>query len=178
MRFKILTVVAAAALLTACASDEENSAQSTDQGQTQTATAPAPAPAATAPAPSGPKAGSVEDFVVTAGDRVYFELDSSEITGAAQTTLARQAKWLNAFPGVVIRVEGHCDERGTREYNLALGDRRANSVKEFLMSQGVNGSRIETISYGKERPAVAGSTEAAWSQNRRGVTTLASGAAS
>lgn len=179
MRFKFLTVLAALSLVAACSSDGDESADAGSSGETQQAAAPAPAPApAPTPAPSGPAAGSEAHFVVTAGDRVFFAYDSSELSAAAQATLDLQAQWLRSFPSATIRVEGHCDERGTREYNLALGERRANSVREYLISQGVNAGRIETISYGKERPAVAGANETAWSQNRRSVTDIVSGAAS
>jgi peptidoglycan-associated lipoprotein len=104
-----------------------------------------------------------------AGDRIFFAYDSSELTAEARSTLAMQAKWLRNFPRVDVTVEGHCDERGTREYNLALGERRATAVKNYLISQGVPASRLKTISYGKERPAVVGNGESTWSQNRRGV---------
>lgn len=107
------------------------------------------------------------------GDRVFFALDSSVLTGDAQATLDRQAAWLQANGGVSVVVEGHADERGTREYNLALGERRATAAKNYLVSTGVAASRISTVSYGKERPAVSGSDEGAWSQNRRAVTVIA-----
>lgn len=103
-------------------------------------------------------------------DTVYFQVDSSAIDGEAQRVLEKQAGYLKANAGVNILVEGHCDERGTREYNLALGERRANSIKQFLVSQGVEASRVNTISYGKERPIAEGSDESSWAQNRRGVT--------
>jgi len=103
-------------------------------------------------------------------DRVFFEFDSSELTADARQVLGRQAEWLNHYSDVRITVEGHCDERGTREYNLALGERRATAVKNYLSALGVRSSRISTISYGKERPAVAGNGNGVWSQNRRGVT--------
>ena len=133
----------------------------------------------TAPStPSGPVTstvvpGSVEDFIQQAGsDRVFFELDSYELDDAAQATLTGQARWLGSYANVRVTVEGHADERGTREYNLALGERRANSVKNFLAGQGIGAERINIISYGKERPAVEGSNEGAWAQNRRAVTVL------
>lgn len=107
-----------------------------------------------------------------AGDRVFFEYDSSELTDEARASLAKQAKWLEYHSRVRVTVEGHCDERGTREYNLALGERRANAVKSYLMALGVPVSRLSTISYGKERPAVVGNGESSWSQNRRGVLTV------
>ena len=108
------------------------------------------------------------------GDRVYFETNKHNINSAAAFTLEAQANWLNSTPGFQIIIEGHCDERGTREYNLALGERRANSVKEFLVSLGVEPGRITTISYGKERPAADGSTSESWAENRRSVTIVGS----
>ena len=108
------------------------------------------------------------------GDRVYFETNKHNINSAAAFTLEAQANWLNSTPGFQIIIEGHCDERGTREYNLALGERRANSVKEFLVSLGVDPGRISTISYGKERPAADGSTSESWAENRRSVTIVGS----
>ena len=120
----------------------------------------------------GPKPGSTEDFVVNVGDRVFFGFDKYNLRPKARQTLQRQAAWLKKYPSVVISVEGHCDERGTREYNLALGERRANTAKNYLVALGVNPNRIRTISYGKERPAVAGSNDAAWAQNRRSVSSV------
>lgn len=113
-----------------------------------------------------------EDLVVNVGDRVFFGYDKFDLTPEARATLDRQAAWLNQYPRVTVTVEGHADERGTREYNIALGERRANSVKNYLLARGVDANRIATTSYGKERPAVLGSNEAAWAQNRRGVTTV------
>ncbi len=114
--------------------------------------------------------GSTQDFIQTAGDRVFFGLNSSTVDAKGQATLASQAQWLNRYPQVTITVEGHSDERGTRDYNIALGARRAQAVKTVLVQNGVASSRIKTVSYGKERPIVAGQTEQAWSINRRGVT--------
>ncbi len=116
--------------------------------------------------------GSKEDFVQNVGDRVFFDTDKSSIKPEGQQTLQRQAEWLKRYPNVTITIEGHCDERGTREYNLALGDRRATAVSRALVALGVQGNRVKTISYGKERPAVLGSNDAAWAQNRRGVTVI------
>jgi peptidoglycan-associated lipoprotein len=116
--------------------------------------------------------GSKEDFIQNVGDRVFFDTDKSSIKPEGQQTLQRQAEWLKRYPNVTITIEGHCDERGTREYNLALGDRRATAVSRALVALGVQGNRVKTISYGKERPAVLGSNEAAWAQNRRGVTVI------
>ncbi len=114
--------------------------------------------------------GSQADLVSNVGDRVLFEYDSSDLTPEAQRTLERQAAWLKRYSNVSVTVEGHCDERGTREYNLALGERRATAVSNFLVALGINGARIMTISYGKEKPVALGSNDTAWSQNRRGVT--------
>ncbi len=106
------------------------------------------------------------------GDRVFFDFDKATLSAEGQAQLARQAEWLKTYPNVHVTVEGHCDERGTREYNLALGERRATSAKNFLVSAGVAADRIATISYGKERPAVVGSTEESFAQNRRAVTVV------
>jgi peptidoglycan-associated lipoprotein len=116
--------------------------------------------------------GSPDDLVVNVGDRVFFSLNGADLSSEARGTLDRQATWLKKYPNVSVTVEGHCDERGTREYNLALGERRATAVKNYLVAGGVSASRVKTISYGKERPAVLGSNEQAWAQNRRGVTVV------
>ncbi len=116
--------------------------------------------------------GTQEDLAQNVGDRVFFDYDSATITPEGQRTLERQAAWLKQYGDMKVTVEGHADERGTREYNLALGERRASSVKKYLVGLGVASNRISSISYGKERPAVVGSDESAWSQNRRGVTVL------
>ena len=121
--------------------------------------------------------GSSQDFTVNIGDRIFFDTDSSAIRSDAQQTLARQAQWLNKYSQYQIVVEGHADERGTREYNLALGARRAAATRDYLISQGVSGNRLKTISYGKERPVAVCDDISCWSQNRRAVTTL-SGAGS
>jgi len=113
--------------------------------------------------------GSQQDLAATAGDRVFFAYDQSTISAEGQQILQRQAEWLKRYPRVSVTIEGHCDERGTREYNLALGERRAQGVKNVLVALGIPAARIQTISYGKERPAVIGSDEAAWAQNRRDV---------
>jgi peptidoglycan-associated lipoprotein len=116
--------------------------------------------------------GSQQDLEASAGDRVFFAFDRSDITPESQQILERQADWLRRYPNVAVTIEGHCDERGTREYNLALGERRAQAVKNVLVALGIPSSRISTISYGKERPAVVGSSEEAYAQNRRAVTTV------
>ncbi len=144
---------------------------------------PATAPATPTPTPSAPMTnpavsssivpGSLADFIAQAGsDRVRFAYDSYEIDETARSVLTRQAQWLSQYPTVRITVEGHADERGTREYNLALGDRRAQAAKNFLAAQGVPTARIATISYGAERPEADGADEASYAINRRAVTTL------
>jgi peptidoglycan-associated lipoprotein len=122
--------------------------------------------------------GSAQDFVVNVGDRVFFETDSSDLTSTATTTLDKQAGWLNQYPRYAITMEGHADERGTREYNFALGARRAQAARDYLVSRGINASRIKTISYGKERPVAVCDDISCWSQNRRAVTVLGGGAGS
>jgi peptidoglycan-associated lipoprotein len=119
---------------------------------------------------SGP--GSQQDLASTAGDRVFFAYDQSDISSEAQQILHRQADWLRRYPNVGVTIEGHCDERGTREYNLALGERRAQAVKNVLVSLGIPAGRIQTISYGKERPDIPHSDDQSYAQNRRGVTTV------
>jgi peptidoglycan-associated lipoprotein len=119
--------------------------------------------------------GSQQDFVVNVGDRVFFESDSSELTPQAVQTLERQAQWLRAYPQYAFLVEGHADERGTREYNIALGARRAQAVRDYLASRGVQSQRMRTLSYGKERPVAVCNDISCWSQNRRSVTVLNAG---
>ena len=129
-----------------------------------------------AQAPTGPVPGSIQDFTVNVGDRVYFDYDKYDIRSDAEPVLSAQAAWLARYPSVKVRIEGNADERGTREYNLALGGRRANSIKDFLTSHGVAADRIETISYGKEMPIDSGNTEEAFAKNRNGHTAITSGA--
>ncbi len=150
MNIKIVGTVAALALLAACSE-------------------PAPAPA---PVSSGPVPGSQEDLVANVGDRVFFDFDKSSLRSDARTTLERQAAWLAKWDKNNVQLAGNTDERGTREYNLALGQRRANSARDYLVAKGVASSRITTISYGKERPTALGSNEQAWSQNRNAITSV------
>jgi len=116
--------------------------------------------------------GSQQDFVVNVGDRVFFDTDSSELSDQARATLDKQAQWLGNYNRYAFTIEGHADERGTREYNIALGARRAETVREYLVSRGVSGQRMRTISYGKERPVAVCNDISCWSQNRRAVTVL------
>ena len=124
------------------------------------------------PPVNGVVPGSQQDLVVNVGDRIFFSYDQSDVSTEARTTLDKQVAWLKQYPNVNITIEGHADERGTREYNLALGERRANSVKSYILSQGIAATRVNTISYGKERPAVAEPNPAGWAQNRRAVTVV------
>ena len=154
-------VIAGSFLLTACSSTKEE----------------ATTPVTTTP-PSAIKPGSAEDFRVNVGDTVLFDLDQHSVRPDAQSILQKQAAWLKQYPQVRLMVEGHCDERGTREYNLALGDRRAYAVKEFLVSLGVDAARLQTKSYGKERPVCAEADDSCWQQNRRGFSVISAGAGS
>lgn len=116
--------------------------------------------------------GSLEDFINNVGDRVFFNFDKYELRPDALVELQKQLEWIKKYPKYILTIEGHTDERGTREYNLALGERRAEAVKQFFIANGIDRNKIQTVSYGKERPAVLGSNEVAWSQNRRAVTIL------
>jgi peptidoglycan-associated lipoprotein len=158
MKLLTIAILGAAAFLTACSDSE-----------------PMADPAALAGAntsQSGPAPNTVEYFNVVVGDRVFFDTDQHDLTAEAQYTLSKQAEWFAANPGAVATVEGHADERGTRDYNLALGARRANSVHAYLVGQGVDPSRLRAVSYGKERPVALESSESGWAQNRRGVTAV------
>ncbi len=119
--------------------------------------------------PDAPPAGSQQDLAINVGDRVFFDYDQYDLRSAALATVEKQARWLKQYPNVNIIIEGHCDERGTREYNLALGEKRAMAVRNYLVALGVSPNRIEIVSYGKERPVALGSNPSAWSQNRRAV---------
>ncbi|MCE7998736.1 MAG: peptidoglycan-associated lipoprotein Pal [Rhodobiaceae bacterium] len=165
---RVATMAGLMVAVAACSStpDENSSASSTPTTPVQTQTQP-----------SGPTPGSQQDLVVNVGDRVFFETDRSDLTSAARATLQRQAAWLKLYPALSVAMEGHADERGTRDYNLALGARRANAAKSYLVSLGIDPSRVRTISYGKERPVALCSNESCWSQNRRAVSVV-SGAGS
>jgi peptidoglycan-associated lipoprotein len=157
--------VLAAALLLLAACKQPND-MSNNVGGGTTATNPSGGAAV------GVTKGSREDFVQNVGDRVFFDFNKSDIKPEGQTVLQRQAAWLKTYASVTVTVEGHCDERGTREYNLALGNRRANAVKNALIAAGVAANRVQVISYGKDRPVVVGSNEQAWAQNRVGITVI------
>lgn len=175
-----LTLVAATALsLAACAHAPKPAyptaapppAQPAPEPPRQQAAPPRPEPVSQAPLP-----GSERDFVVNIGDRVYFDYDMYAIRSDATSLLDAQADWLKRYPAVQVRIEGNCDERGTQEYNLALGARRANAVREYLLAHGVAAARITTVSYGKEKPIDPGTGEAAEAHNRNAHTAIVSGA--
>jgi peptidoglycan-associated lipoprotein len=153
---KILGALAAVALIAACESSNKDQAASGTGGLGSGSVRP----------------GSQEDLVANIGDRVFFETDRSNIRADQRPVLDRQARWMGQYQQVQVMVEGHCDERGTREYNLALGQRRANAARDALVANGVSGARVSTISYGKDRPTALGSSEDAWAQNRRAVTVV------
>jgi peptidoglycan-associated lipoprotein len=162
MNIRSLSMLAAVLLLAACA----DKPATTDTGGSNTMTSAPP------PASSGVTAGSLADFQQNVGDRVFFDFDRSDIKSEGQQTLQRQAQWLQRYANVTVTIAGNCDDRGTREYNLALGERRANAAKKALVALGVAPNRISTISYGKERPSVPGDNDAAWAQNRNAITQL------
>jgi peptidoglycan-associated lipoprotein len=169
MRLKILSLLSAVAMLSACAQDQDIAGGSSGSGS-ENASASVSKSSQSGTVSYGTVPGSKENFVSEVGDRVFFGYDKSDLTTDSQLTLDRQAAWLQKHPSVRISIEGHCDERGTREYNLALGERRASAVKDYLVARGIDGGRISTISYGKEKPVALGNDKSAWSQNRRGVT--------
>jgi peptidoglycan-associated lipoprotein len=157
MNIKILGAFAAVALLAACNQTPTPTTASTGAGAT---------------APSGPVPGSEQDPVQNVGDRVFYAFDKSNLSDEAKATLTRQAEWLKKYPQVQVQIAGNCDDRGTEEYNLALGQRRANAARDFLVAQGIAASRITTISYGKDRPTAMGDNEQAWAQNRNAITSV------
>jgi peptidoglycan-associated lipoprotein len=165
MGLRIVSLLAVLVVVAGCHKPEDTNslASNGDAGATM-AQDGAPAGTAGAVVP-----GSEQDLVVNVGDRVFFALDKSELNAESRATVEKQAQWLKTYANVNVMVEGHADERGTREYNLALGERRATAVRSYLVALGIDAKRVQTISYGKERPAVLGSDESAWAQNRRGV---------
>ena len=166
---KILLSVLMVLFLAACSTTPKDDADSKGTGSSSSSDVSGDG-AITETDGTGVVLGSQEDLIVNVGDRVFFDYDSSELDADAQELLQDQVAWLKQHSNVSVIIEGHCDERGTREYNLALGEKRAQSVKNYLISLGVSEARVSTISYGKERPAVVGSNDGAWAQNRRSVT--------
>jgi len=148
MRLEILSLFAAVILVGACETAPEETAETSSMGTTSSSTSTATSESTESTALPAPEAGSQEDLTVQVGDRVFFAFDSSELSGEAQDTLQRLAAWMQANPSVTITIEGHCDERGTREYNLALGERRASAARDFVVALGIDPNRLDTISYG------------------------------
>lgn len=161
MKRNIVVAAVAAMAVSACAGTPE---------EVVTTSPPPP------PMPSGPGAGTVAEFQQV-GDTVFYAFDSFALTSEARDTLRAQAEWLQRYPNTTVRLEGNCDERGTREYNLALGERRASAARDYLVNLGIDPSRIDVVSYGKERPRDPRSNEAAWAVNRNAQTVILSGAA-
>ena len=165
---RFLAICAVSFLFTACETASNVAVDSASGSSSSSATAAA----------AGSSSSTTEiqmsdaEKLAQVGNSVYFGFDSSELTGKAQAILDRQAAFLNVNPTMVVIIEGHADERGTREYNLALGDRRAGAVRDYLLAKGLNAARVRTVSYGKERPAVSGSNESSWEFNRRSATDL------
>ncbi len=164
MRFNIPGLVVAAFVLAACSSTGDDSANTGSTGASSSGGGDQ-----TATAPTGPKPGTQLDLEVNVGDRVFFDFDKSNLSPESRTAIERWAAWLKTYPANKVVIQGNTDERGTREYNLALGERRADSARDYLVSLGIDTNRVKIVSFGKERPAVVGSNERAWAQNRRAV---------
>ncbi len=178
MAFRTLSLFAAVLLLAACETPSDQTGTASGQGAAGKPSSVDQGSAVTGTGTTAAKRPLSTILTVDVGDRVFFDFDNYSLKAKARQTLERQATFLKNNAGVKVVLQGHADERGTREYNLALGDRRANSAKDYLIALGINPNRITIISFGKERPAVAGSNEAAWSQNRRAVTVISAGAGS
>ncbi|MEM7061058.1 MAG: peptidoglycan-associated lipoprotein Pal [Pseudomonadota bacterium] len=159
MRILTAAALTVAMVLAGCADEPKEDATPTNTGNTN--------------ANAGPAPNTVEYFNQVVGDRVFFATDQHRLDADAQSILQRQAQWLQANPGTSVTIEGHADERGTRQYNLALGARRANSVRRFLVGQGIAANRLRAVTFGKERPVALCSNESCWSQNRRSVSVVA-----
>ena len=172
MFYKFFISIFMVLFVAACATTPKDSADSSGSGSTSSGSdvSSDSEGTITETAGSGIVSGSQEDLIVNVGDRVFFGYDSSDLDSDALELLQDQVAWLKQNSDVSVTIEGHCDERGTREYNLALGEKRAQAVKNYLIGLGINPDRVSTISYGKERPAVVGSNDGAWAQNRRSVT--------
>ena len=171
MFYKFFISIFIVLFVAACATKPKDSADSSGSGSTSSSSdVSSEEGTITETDGSGIVSGSQEDLIVNVGDRVFFGYDSSDLDSDALELLQDQVAWLKQNNDVSVTIEGHCDERGTREYNLALGEKRAQAVKNYLIGLGINPDRVSTISYGKERPAVVGSNDGAWAQNRRSVT--------
>lgn len=177
---RLIALFAAAFFLAACetasqtdsASGSDSSASTTTASSSASSTSSDSSSTGSASAPELTEKETTEAALAEVGNTVYFSYDSSTLSSVAQGILDRQAAFLKANPSITVTIEGHADERGTREYNLALGDRRASASRDYLLAKGINAARVRTVSYGKERPAVAGSTKVAWAKNRRAATTI------
>lgn len=178
MRWKILVILLGGLALAACETTPGDTGTGTvATGGTSTDGGGSSGSAtrdsiASLPSATGPRPGSQEDLVTNVGDRVFFDFDSIQLRGDARATLEKQSEWLRQNFDVVVWIEGHADERGTREYNLALGERRANAIRDYLVALGIDQNRMKTRSFGKERPVDPSSTEDAWNKNRRGVVVI------
>lgn len=188
MLHRLIALVAVAFFVAACETASQTTADSS--GESSSSTAASSASTSSSSGSSGSSSSSsggssssssssaaadkasAEEALAAIGNTVYFGYDSSALTADAEGTLARQAAFLNANPALMVTIEGHCDERGTREYNLALGERRGSAARDFLLARGVDSARIRVVSYGKERPAVSGSSEGSWARNRRAATVI------
>ncbi len=176
---KFLISISLLFFISACTSPQKDTSTTTGGGTTTgTTTATDADDTLTTAGPVDPEEessivpGSPDDFIINVGDRIFFSYESFDLDADAQETLQLQAAWLKQHQEVTVTIEGHCDERGTREYNLALGEKRAQAAKNYLIALGVDVSRVSTISYGKEMPAVVGSNDDAWNQNRRSVAVI------
>jgi len=158
MKLKLFGALGLALVLAACSSDKTNTGNTTGAGASAQETGAAP--------------GSEADLVANVGDRIFYELAQNSLSADAQATLDKQAAWLARYPQVNVQIAGNCDDRGTEEYNIALGQRRANAARDYLVAKGVAASRISTISYGKDRPTSEGDDEQSWSQNRNAITSV------
>ena len=170
MFYKFFISIFMVLFVAACATKPKDSADSSGSGSSSSGSDVSSEGTITETTGSGIVSGSQEELIVNVGDRVFFGYDSSDLDSDALELLQDQVAWLKQNSNVSVTIEGHCDERGTREYNLALGEKRAQAVKNYLIGLGINPDRVSTISYGKERPAVVGSNDGAWAQNRRSVT--------
>ncbi|MGB1864301.1 MAG: peptidoglycan-associated lipoprotein Pal [Candidatus Puniceispirillum sp.] len=176
---RLIAIFSAAFLLAACETASTTSSDSASDSASSSATGTSSASASSSDSSASSSSSSSAANALTpaeklakVGNTVFFDFDSAALSYDAQVTLSRQAAFLQLNPEAVVVIEGHCDERGTREYNLALGDRRASAARDFLLAKGIDAARIRTVSYGKERPAMLGSNEEAWAKNRRAATVL------
>ncbi len=169
MRLNLPIMIVAAFVLAACSTASEEAADSGSSGAADTPAATQSAPEPQVSRATGPEPGSQADLVANVGDRVFFDFDKFSLKPESRGSVERWSAWLKTYPAVTVTLEGHADERGTREYNLALGERRANAAREYMVSLGIDPNRLKVVSFGKERPAVIGSTDTAYAQNRRSV---------